>query len=496
MGDKMERIAGDSKCSQEPSGGDISTEQAVSECKMLVDQNHQISGDHVVERTVRFGRPAFILQSVQDFRSVVKGACGFSGGSYCHLIPSHNGQLAEGWSSYIQRLQPDQVYMPVSLVDLKPQLQKLITGSVIEVDYTNPVTWGGSPSLHSLLVERNPDGSPVACGPSWLVDVELASETPPISELQYIARFGVVPEIPIGAPRFMGVEKQLRELVHTVRPATGQGLVKWLLRTPSPDRSVPTPPYLAAGISKIHSPITLSLTKVWPEGQSFPHDRRDSSRSLANSLIVVGDGGSLEDACLYWNLRANRWSWPLPAWVTPEQAERGDVSRAIMAETRRAQMAFWPSTDDVNDLHLLSATVDTRELARTFLPEIRAVGCLPEDWIHFVDRRHRSFYGRSKESMTFSKGHASFVVSDDELPCPRPTQITVDIKIEAFRPPPTRVMLWGTNGPKTGRFGEAVIQLNPWNKRGQAAEEVSLGYPRTFENSKARVRRGRLPTFL
>lgn len=145
---------------------------------MLVDQNHQISGTHTVQRVIRFRRPAFLLRSSEDFRSVVKGACGFSGGIYCHLIPVWNGQLADVWSSYLQRIRPDAVYVPSSLEDLRPQLQKLITSNVREVDYASPVTWLGSPSVHSLLANRNPDGSPVACGPSLLVDVERSSKAP------------------------------------------------------------------------------------------------------------------------------------------------------------------------------------------------------------------------------------------------------------------------------------------------------------------------------
>ena len=188
---------------------------------MLVDQNHQISGSHAVERVIRFNRPAFLVGSGEDFHSVVRGACGFSGGSFCHLIPAPNGRLADVWSSYIQRLGPDMAYIPASLVDLKPELQKLITGSVIEVDYASPVKWRGSPSLHRLLVERNPDGSPAACGASWLVDVELASETPPVSELQHIARFGMVPEVTPSDLSLMGVRKQLRDLVHTVPSSFG-----------------------------------------------------------------------------------------------------------------------------------------------------------------------------------------------------------------------------------------------------------------------------------
>ena len=447
---------------------------------MLVDQHHQISGSHAVERVIRFNRPAFLVRSSEDFRSVVRGACGFSGGSFCHLIPARNGQLAEVWSSYIQRLSPDHAYIPASLVDLKPHLQKLITGSVIDVDYASPVTWGGSPSVHRLLFERNPDGSPASCGPSWLVDVELASESPPVSELQHIARFGMVPKAPASDLSFIGVRKQLRDLVHTVPPAPGQGLVDWLLRMPSPDRSSSTPRYLAAGVGDIYSPVTLSLMNVRPDSQTSPADRRDSPESLANNLVVVGDGGSLEDACLFWNLRANRWPQPFPVWVTPDQMEHSEVRRLIVAEAQHTRSVLWTSIGNVNDLQFLSATMDTRELARIFLPEMGAVGWASEDWIHFFDRRRRPFFGRSRRAITFSNGNASFLVDDDELPCPWPTQVTVDVEIESFRPPPTHLRLRGTNAPSTGRFGEAVIPLNYWSKPASSVE-VLLGYPKTFD---------------
>ena len=172
---------------------------------MLVDRNYQISGTRTVERFIRFQRPAFLVENSEDFRRVVQGACGFSGGNFCHLIPVRNGQLADVWSSYIQRLLPDTVYTPNGLEHLKTQLQKLSTGRIGEIDYTKPVHWRGSPSLHSLLATRNPDGSPVACGPSYLVDVERSSEAPPVSELQRIARYGTVSEVPIGSPQFLGV---------------------------------------------------------------------------------------------------------------------------------------------------------------------------------------------------------------------------------------------------------------------------------------------------
>ena len=139
-------------------------------------------------------------------------------------------------------------------------------------------------------------------------------------------------------------------------------------------------------------------------------------------------------------------------------------------------MGFGP----VDDLHLLSATLDTQEMARNFPCEVQAVGWTPTDWVHFIDRRHRRFFGISKESMAFSNGSASFVVNDDVLPCPRPTQITVDIEIESFRPPPTHVQLMGTNFPHIGRFGEAMISLNYWGASTRPTE-ASLGYPKTFD---------------
>ena len=273
---------------------------------MLVDQNHRISGTHRVERFIRFSRPAFLIESIEDFRSVVQGACSFSGGIFCHLIPVPDGQLASVWASYIQRLLPDAVHIPNSLEHLRPRLQKFFPGYIGQVDYTSPVAWQGSPLLHNLLSESNPDGSPAACGPSLLVDVERSSEAPPVSELQRIARFGLVPEIRNENLPYLGVPQQLRDLVHTVPPHAGQGLVEWLLRIPTPDLSAPRPAYLSQGGAK-HSAITLNHTGIRPGTQSFPPDHRDSSRSLANRLVVVGDGASLEDACVFWNLRANRW---------------------------------------------------------------------------------------------------------------------------------------------------------------------------------------------
>ena len=311
------------------------------------------------------------------------------------------------------------------------------------------------------------------------VDVNRSPEASLVSDLQRSARFGAVSEVPIGNPAFLGVEQQLWDLVHTVPPAPGQGLVKWLLDIPDPDRLVPTPPYLAEG-GAIHSAVTLNHTGIMLGGQSFPPDHRDSPRSLSNRLVVVGDGESLEDACLFWNLRANRWPNVLPAWVTPEQVECPDVTTAIVAAARRTQVGFGPSSDGVDDLHFLSATIDTKEIARTMASEMPAAGWTSTAWLQFIDRRHRRFFGRSKELLTFSNGSASFVVNDDALPCPRPTQITVDVEIESFRPPPTDVQLMGTNVPRNGRFGESIVTLNMWGAS-ESAGEASLGYPRTFD---------------
>ena len=461
---------------------------------MIVEQNHQLSGTYTVERVIRFLRPVFLIGSFQDFRNVVKGACGFSGGVYCHLIPVGTGQLADVWSSYIRRLCPDAVYVPANLLDLKAQLQRLTTGYVGGVDYSSPVTWGDSPSLHSLLEKRNPDGSPSVCGPSYLVDVERSSEDSPVSELQRVARFGIVPEIPLRNPSFLGVRKQLDELVHTRPPAPGQGLPAWLLEIPQPDLHKAPPPYLAQG-GAIHSAITLTDAGISPGVQSYPPERRDSACSLANKLVVVGDGQSLEDACLFWNLRANRWPEPLPAWVTPEQTDHADVRRAIANAALHTWKGPGPPTDGVDDLHLVSATLDTKEIARKFLGDIRAVGWAPTEWIRFIDRRHSRFFGRSREAMTFSDGGASFVIGEDELPCAKPTQITVDIEIETFRPPPTRLWVSGTNFPRIGRSGETVIGLNYWSTRG-SGEGVSLGYPTTFDIVKQACEEvGLRPTF-
>ena len=402
----------------------------------------------------------------------------FSGGIFAHLIPTKNGQLDDVWTSYLQRLRPDALYIPASLVDLKSKLQKFVTGYVGEVDYGRPVSWRGSPFIQSLLAKRNPDGSPAACGPSWLVDVERSSEAPPVSELQRIARFGIVREIPIESWRFLGIRQQLRELIHIVPPASGQGLVDWLFGTVQPDPRMLAPPYLAQG-GTVHSVITLNQVGIWPGYQSYPPERRDTSWSLANKLVVVGEGDSLEDACLVWNLRANRWPGLLPAWITPQQAEDQRVRRSLLDSAMFTQESPGPSNGGVNNVHLLSATVDTQEMARDFLCQLDTVGWTPTDWIHFIDRRHRRFFGRSKEAMTFSNGHASFVVNDDALPCSRPTEITVDVEIESYRPPPTHVLLSGTNLPHTGRFGEAVISLSCWDQPARG-EEASLGYPSTF----------------
>ena len=124
--------------------------------------------------------------------------------------------------------------------------------------------------------------------------------------------------------------------------------------------------------------------------------------------------------------------------------------------------------------------MDTQEIVRSIPCEVEAAGWTPTDWIHFIDRRHRRFFGRSKESMDFSNGSASFVLDDDALPGPRPTQITIDVEIESFRPPPTGSRLFGTNFPHTGRFGETVTSMNYWS--GPASEEeISFEFQQTFD---------------
>ena len=446
---------------------------------MLIDRDHQISGTYTVEQFIRFRRPAFVVRSYEDFRSVVKGACGLSGGIYCHLIPAPDGRLTEPWAEYIQRLCPDSVYIPDSLGQLKARLQKLSTGRVLEVDYSSPVSWVGSPSLHSLLAKRNPDGSPAACGPSCLVDVERSAEALQISDLQRVARFGIVPEIPSMSTPFLGVQHQLWELIHTVPPAPGQGLIDWLFRIPKPDMSIPSPPYLTNN-SYMYSPLSLNLTLILQGGQTFPHDHRDSPLSLANRLVVVGDGASLEDACLFWNLRANRWIDKLPVWVTPEQALDPYVIETIVLASKLTSTRLGAPSDGVDDLHLLSATLDTHDLAQTFNGEIQTAGCTPSDWTKFIDRRFRPYFGRSKAAATFSNGNALFVVGDDELPSSRPTQVTIDLEIESFRPPPTEEGPFGTNFPHTGRFGEASLPLILLNEA-ESSAPFSMGYRRTFE---------------
>ena len=460
---------------------------------MLVDQNHRISGTHRVERFIRFNRPAFLIESTEDFRSVVQGACGFSGGVFCHLIPVRNGQLTDVWSSYIQRLLPDAVYIPKSLEHLGPQLQKFFSGYIGQVDYTRPVTWGGSPSLHNLLSERNPDGSPLACGPSMLVDVERSPEALPISELQRIARFGIVPKIPAGSPYFMGVREQLWSLIHTVPPASGQRLVDWLLNIPALDLSVPLPAYLAQG-GGVYSATSLNLMGIRGGGQSFPADHRDSPLSLADRLVVVGEGGSLEDACLFWNLRANRWPDVLPTWITPQQAEHPEIARAVVAAAERIPASIGSPIGEVNSLHFLSATMDTREVARSVGCDVQVTGWTPTDWINFIDRRHRCYFRRSKESMDFSNGSASFVLNEDNLPCPRPTQITIDIEIESFRPPPTGSRLFGTNFPHTAVRRDCDLHelLERSSKRKRDFVRISTD----VRHSKERMRGGWTPSFI
>ena len=263
------------------------------------------------------------------------------------------------------------------------------------------------------------------------------------------------------------------------RPHAGQGLVSWLLRIPTPDPQALSLAYPAQD-GTVHSAITLTLAGIKEGNQSFPHDRRDSAQSLANRLVVVGDGESLEDACLFWNLRANRWYGAPPAWITPEQTEHPDVTRAIAAAAMRTPDVFGPSTDGAGSLHFLSATMDTRDIVRSTPSEVQVTGWTPTDWIHFIDRRHRCFFTRSKESMAFSNGSASFVLNDDALPCPRPTQITIDVEIESYRPPPTGVRLSGTSSPRAGRFGETVIYLNCWGEP-RTQDEVMFGHQKTFD---------------
>ena len=446
---------------------------------MLVDRDHQISGTHTVERVIRFRRPAFVVETFEDFCSVVKGACGLSGGMYCHLIPAPDGKLAEGWTEYIQRLCPDDVHVPGRLRKLKIRLKGLTSGRVRDVDYSDPVSWVGSPALHSFLAKRNSDGSPAALGPSCLVDVERTSEAPAVSDLQCAARLGIVPEIPKMYSSYEGVRDELWELVHTVAPASGQGLVNWLFSIPKPDRTAPSPPYLTDN-SYLHSPLSLSHIGIQQGAQSFPPDHRDSPLSNANRLVVVGEGDSLQDACLFWNLRANRWIGKFPVWVTPEQAELPEVREAIVLAGVLMSTGFGAPSDGVDDLHLLSATLDTHELAKGLTGEVRAAGSTPTEWINFIGRNYRPYFRRSVEAATFSGGQALFVVGDDELPCPRPTQITIDLEIVSFRPPPTEEGLVGTNVPHTGRFGEASLPLNFWH-HGDSSAPFSLGYRKTFE---------------
>ena len=211
---------------------------------MLLDRNHQISGTHAVQRVIRFRRPAFLVSSSEDFRSVVKGACGYSGGVFCHLIPAQNGQLSDVWSSYIQRLLPDDVYIPDSLVDLKPELQKLVSGHVQRgrlydpchleavpqstAYYTSAIQmvvrqrWGPATSLTSNFRLKRPLSLNYSVSP--------ASGLSPRSHQEVCASW---------------MEKQLRDLVHIVPPASGRGLAAWLFSVPRPNPRNPVPPYLA-----------------------------------------------------------------------------------------------------------------------------------------------------------------------------------------------------------------------------------------------------------
>lgn len=423
-------------------------------------------------------RPAFLLTSAEDFRSVVRGACGLSGGALCHLIPASDGQVADVWLSYIQRMVPDAVYVPPALLHLKPRIEELTPGLVLDIDYAGPVTWSGSPYVHSLLAEANVDGSVENLEARLLVDIELSPTAPPISDMQQVARFGLVPEVPIGDHRFIGVSAQLRDLVHCVPPTPGQGLADWLFSIPHTGAGASSISDGEEGVP-IYCPVTLSQMGLWADGQSWPQSHRDSPLALANRLVVIGDAESLEDACLFWNLRANRRSGPLPVWLTPEQAALPELSGAVASAVGTTPTSVGPPIGGVNELHLLSATLDTQALVSSAEGE-RAVGWQKTGWLNFIDRRYRPFFSRHKEAMHFVDGVASFVVSDDELPVSGPTQITIEVEVESFRPPPTRSQLWGTNGPHTGRFGDAVLSLNCWT-RPIDSEEVSLGYPRTFE---------------
>ncbi len=151
-----------------------------------------------------------------------------------------------------------------------------------------------------------------------------------------------------------------------------------------------------------------------------------------------------------------------------------------MAVAMRTPDVFGPSAGGTGSLHFLSATMDTQEIVRSVSCDVEVSGWTPTDWIHFIDRRHRRLFGRSKESMSFSNGSTSFVLNDDALPCPRPTQITIDVEIESFRPPPTGLRPFGTNSPRTGRFGETVISMTYWN-RPAGEEEITFGYQQTFD---------------
>ena len=170
----------------------------------------------------------------------------------------------------------------------------------------------------------------------------------------------------------LGVGQQLPDLVHTVPPAPGQGVVDWLLSIPQPEQSALSPPYPVEGGS-FYSAATLNCVGLWSEGQSWSTDHKDSRFSLANRVVVVGDGGSLEDAYLFWNLRANRSFGQLPAWITPEQAELPEVRSAIATAAEHTANNLGPPTGGVDHLHLVSLTEDTKEVARSF-SEHRAVG--------------------------------------------------------------------------------------------------------------------------
>jgi len=460
---------------------------------MLIDRNHRITGTLKAERNIRFSRPAFLVESVEQFRAVVRGACALSGGRFCHLIPVEADLLTQEWLDYLWRVCPDAIFVPKGREDLKKQLDQAHLRRAFETDYSLDVSWAGSPYIHSFLEDRRPDGSPAACGPTWLVDAQL-EPTPPISTLQSISRFGLVPVLPVDTLRnLVGVFHQLSELVPTVPPHGNQPLTDWLFGDLSPDTNATTTPAYLAGGATIHSPISLNHTKIWAGSQTFPPHDGDSAWSLSNRLVVVGNGESLPDACLFWNLRANRWSYRLPIWVTPEQLQLPEVRAGIVGAALRTSKSPGWGEDGVDDLHFVSATLDTQEIARTFTGSA-AIGWGSSDWLNFIDRRSQPFYQRSKEVVSFTDGYASLVLNESSLPVSKPTQVTIDLRVDAFRPPRAGVRLTG-NVQHIGRFGEAIFVLNFW-RGSDFSVEASVGYPRTFEFIKAACERAGLrPSF-